>query len=78
MAQFKFLLWLVEWYAQTDFFEFDWDTGNMFKILVKHDIDVTEIESVFKNRNAFALGIQVNPEIQTEDRFSVVGLSYKN
>jgi uncharacterized protein len=78
MAQFKFLLWLVEWYAQSDFFEFEWDIGNMFKILDKHDIDISEIESIFKNKNSFPLGIQVNPEIQTEDRFSIVGLSCKN
>ena len=78
MAQFKFLLWLVEWYTQTDHFEFDWDTGNMFKSLEKHSVEISEVESVFRTKKAFAMGIQVSPQIDTEDRFSIVGLSENN
>lgn len=74
MAQFKFLLWLVYWYQQTQEFEFEWDSGNSQKSSKKHDISIEEIESVFEVKMAIPVGRQVYPIVK-EERLCLVGPS---
>ncbi len=74
MAKFSFILWLAYWYVQNEFFEFEWDSGNSSKSLVKHGVNTDEVESVFTLRMALPLGRQVSPEVD-EERLCVVGPS---
>ncbi len=74
MAQFQFILWLLEWYQETSFFLFQWDEGNEQKSLQKHNISVDEIESVFLLRKTVLLGIQMEPVV-SELRFGILGQS---
>jgi len=74
MAQFKFLLWLAHWYLTTQQFEFDWDFGNVAKNSVKHGILPEEVESVFRNKEATPVGIQISPST-IEERFCLIGIS---
>jgi uncharacterized DUF497 family protein len=72
MARFQFILWLAYWYTQNEFFEFEWDSGNLQKSKDKHDVSPNEIETLFQNRLAVPLGRQISPEV-TEERLCLVG-----
>jgi 3-hydroxyacyl-CoA dehydrogenase len=61
MAQWEFVEWLLFWILETSHFEFEWDTGNSSKNLVKHGVTTEEIESVFRSGLALPLGIQISP-----------------
>ena len=76
MGQFEFIQWLAFWYFQTESFEFDWDNGNSTKSTLKHDIECSEVESVFILKFGIPIGTQISPEV-VEDRFCIVGLSDK-
>lgn len=68
MAQFKFILWLVYWYLQTDIFEFEWDKGNSIKSFIKHGITKDEVESVFSLKLAVPIGKQVGRTASRKER----------
>ena len=74
MAQFQFILWLAYWYLQTEFFEFQWDKGNLAKSVTKHGVSTDEVESVFSLKMAVPIGRQVSPSVD-EERLCVVGPS---
>jgi uncharacterized DUF497 family protein len=74
MALFRFALWLAYWYTQSEHFEFEWDNSNTNKILSKHGVEPTEIESVFDLKLGVPLGRQVRPKVY-EERLCVVGPS---
>lgn len=76
MAQFKFLLWLVYWYLQTEIFEFEWDKGNSIKSFKKHGVTQEEVESVFSLKSAIPIGKQVTPQV-SEERYCVLGPSFR-
>ncbi len=77
MAQFKFILWLFKWFREAKNIEFEWDQGNQTKNEKKHGIFSFEAESVFFNKEAIPIGIQVMPIIN-ESRFCLCGLSIKH
>lgn len=72
MAQFKFALWLVHWYQNSIFFNFEWDEGNSAKSKVKHGIEKDEVESVFRFKTAVPFGEQVSPKVE-ELRMCIIG-----
>jgi uncharacterized DUF497 family protein len=72
MAQFRFLLWLSDWYNRTEIFEFEWDDGNKIKSLEKHGIHLSEVEAVFRQKKALLLGRQIFPKVE-EERFCLIG-----
>lgn len=72
MAHFQFILWLAYWYTQSNFFEFEWDHGNLQKSKKKHGVSPDEIEALFNNRLAVPLGHQILPEAP-EERLCLVG-----
>lgn len=74
MAQWKFVDWLLYWILETTTFDFEWDSGNQTKNIIKHDISIAEAESVFKLGAALPLGIQTQPEAN-EQRLGLVGPS---
>jgi uncharacterized DUF497 family protein len=74
MGQFRFILWLANWYLESEAFEFEWDQGNLAKSSVKHGVPREEVESVFELKQAFALGRQVSPPAD-EERLCIVGPS---
>ena|SRR3989338_8825460 len=74
MAQYKFLLWLLSWYLQTDVFEFEWDKGNSTKSFKKHGVTQEEVESVFSLKLAVPVGKQVAPVVN-EKRYGILGPS---
>lgn len=76
MAQFKFLLWLVYWYIQTNVFEFEWDKGNSVKSFAKHGVNQEEVESLFSLKWAVPIGKQVAPAVN-EERYCILGPSLK-
>lgn len=76
MAQFKFILWLVYWYLQTELFEFEWDKGNSIKSFRKHGVTKEEVESIFSLKLAAPIGKQVAPLVN-EERYCILGPSSK-
>ncbi len=74
MGQFQFILWLAYWYEQNEFFEFEWDSGNIAKNSIKHGVNMEEVETVFVYRLAVPIGRQVSPEVD-EERLCIVGPS---
>jgi uncharacterized DUF497 family protein len=76
MAQFKFLLWLLYWYVQTDVFEFEWDKGNLVKSLLKHGVNKEEVESLFDLKLSVPIGKQTAPVVN-EERYCILGPSLK-
>ena len=74
MGQFKFLLWLAQWYLNSRTFEFDWDKGNLSKSLKKHGVDPIEVESAFLLGLGIPIGGQISP-IVDEERFCLIGLT---
>lgn len=74
MAQFKFILWLVYWYLQTEAFEFQWDKGNSTKSFTKHGVSTEEVESLFSLKMAIPIGRQILPSVD-EERLCIIGPS---
>lgn len=72
MAKFSYLEWLVLWLVETVSFQFDWDTANSTKSLLKHGVTSKEVEEVFHLGNAVAIGLQVLPKV-SEERLAIVG-----
>lgn len=54
MAQFEYVLWLVEFLRNT-YFEFEWDNGNLTKSEIKHGTYAYEAEEVFYDRDILPL-----------------------
>ena len=75
MGQFRFILWMAYWYFHSKKFDFQWDAGNIKKSLIKHGVDVLEVESVFELKLAVPIGEQVSPPVK-EQRLCVVGPSH--
>ncbi len=74
MAQFEFVVWLVQWLLSQESFEFDWDDGNVAKNVHKHGIETESAEQVFRNKDFLVpLGIQVVPKAN-EPRFGALGI----
>lgn len=76
MARFRFILWLAYWHLQTEVFEFEWDSGNSTKSVVKHNVTADEVESVFLHKLAVPLGRQIAPKVD-EERLCLIGPSQK-
>ena len=75
MAQFRFVLWLVEWLLIQSHFVFEWDLGNDTKNLQKHKVTTREAEEVFESpEDLRALGEQVMPTT-LEPRFGLLGVT---
>ena len=47
MAKFHFIQWLISFLEASDFFIFDWDSGNSMKSEEKHGVTIEQIESCF-------------------------------
>lgn len=77
MACFKHLDWLDLWLIETVIFEFEWDSGNATKSLLKHKVTIQEVEEAFLGRLAVGLGIQVLPQV-SEERLAIVGPTWNN
>jgi uncharacterized DUF497 family protein len=75
MATFRFIQWLMDWIENQTHFAFDWDLGNRTKNFIKHEITVSEAESVFEQIEAIRiLGEQVTPKVN-EPRYGLLGLT---
>jgi uncharacterized DUF497 family protein len=72
MAKFSYVEWLVLWLIETISFQFDWDTANSTKSLVKHGVTAKEVEDVFYFGAAVAVGLQVSPKV-SEERLAIIG-----
>jgi uncharacterized protein len=72
MAKWAFVDWLLYWILETSYFEFEWDLGNSNKNKNKHDLQIPEIEAVFKSGLAMPLGVQTFP-VHREQRLGIVG-----
>lgn len=56
--------------------KFDWDTGNIHKNRLKHDVDTTECEEVFFNEPRIAFNDTVHSN-DAEKRFRILGVTGK-
>lgn len=71
MAKFEFLQWLVTFFEASDFFVFQWDSGNALKSEEKHGVTVEQIESCFQDDKIMVLGIQISPP-SDEERYGIL------
>jgi hypothetical protein len=54
----------LEKFLSSNIFEFEWDEGNKFKNLMKHNVPYLEIEEVFEDFDLLPLGLQVFPKVE--------------
>ncbi|MFY7994337.1 MAG: BrnT family toxin [Bacteriovoracaceae bacterium] len=71
MAQFIYVQWLVKFFESREF-DFEWDEGNKFKSIIKHDVSNENSEEVFFDEDILILGQQVSP-VSLEERFGIIG-----
>jgi uncharacterized DUF497 family protein len=62
----------LEKFLSSIIFEFEWDEGNKFKNLMKHNVPYLEIEEVFEDFDLLPLGLQVFPKVE-EARYGLLG-----
>ena len=55
--------------------EFDWDEGNSYKNLEKHDVASFEAEEIFWTPELAPIGKQVAPQTRGEERFGALGVT---
>lgn len=75
MALFEFVEWLLHWLFETEDFTFEWDSGNTYKNVIKHGVQVLEVEEVFYSGSALPLGIQIRPKT-SEQRLGIIGTTF--
>jgi uncharacterized DUF497 family protein len=76
MALFEFVEWLLHWLYEADDFQFQWNLGNAAKNVLKHGVQVHEIEEGFYSGSALPLGVQTRPH-HSEQRLGVIGTTFK-